>query len=303
MAKASRKTGARGARPQQAPAGSRPPAPPTPNWPVLGLAAVGLVLAGYLTGTAWSGGEAAFCEAGADCDVVLHSRWSELLGLPTSLWGFLTYAVLAGAALIKRRSRRWKALAAVSLFGVAYSLYLTYVSLFVLEAACPYCLTSLALLAAIFVVTLAQVSQVSHRVPWKPWLGASFGAAAVAVLAVHLVFYSGVTVNASANEDPWLRGLAVHLEEVGARMYGAFWCPACESQKALFGVSAKRIPYIECSPAGRSGPTATKCLAAGVRSYPTWVIKGQRHVGVLTPATLADRSGFAGVQKPQAEDG
>lgn len=303
MAKASKKRGTRGSRGPRQQQGTAAPGPPTPNWPVLGLAAVGLVLAGYLTGTAWSGGETAFCEAGADCDIVLHSRWSELLGLPTSLWGFLVYAVLAGAALIKRRSRRWKVLAAVSLFGVAYSLYLTYVSLYVLEAACPYCLTSLALLSAIFVVTLAQAPQVSHRVPWKPWLGASFGAAAVAVLAVHLVFYSGVTVNASANEDPWLRGLAVHLDDIEAKMYGAFWCPACESQKELFGASAKRIPYIECSPAGRSGPTASKCLAAGVRSYPTWVIKGQRHVGVLTPAALADRSGFAGVKTPQREGG
>lgn len=303
MAKASRKRGSRGPRQPRQQQAAATPGPPSPNWPVLGLAAVGLVLAGYLTGTAWSGGETAFCEAGADCDIVLHSRWSELLGLPTSLWGFFVYAVLAGAALIKRRSRRWKVLAAVSLFGVAYSLYLTYVSLFVLEAACPYCLTSLALLSAIFVVTLFQVPRISHRVPWKPWLGASFGAAAVAVLAVHLVFYAGGAVGASANEDPWLRGLAVHLEDVGAKMYGAFWCPACESQKELFGASAERIPYIECSPAGRSGPTATTCLAAGVRSYPTWVIKGQRHVGVLTPATLADRSGFDGVKTAQKEGG
>jgi len=297
VAKASRK---RGPRQQQAAAA---PGPPKPNWPVLGLAAVGLVLAGYLTGTAWSGGETAFCEAGDDCDIVLQSRWSELLGLPTSLWGFFVYVVLAGAALIKRRSRRWKVLAAVSLFGMAYSLYLTYISLFVLEAACPYCLTSLAILTAIFVVTLMQVPQVSHRVPWKPWLGASFGAAAVAVLAMHLVFYSGATVNASANEDPWLRGLAVHLDDIDAKMYGAFWCPACQSQMELFGASAERIPYIECSPGGRSAPTATKCLAAGVRSYPTWVIKGQRQVGVLTPATLADRSGFAGVKPAQKEGG
>ena len=143
------KKGGRGPR-QQAPAA--PSA--SPNWPVLALAVIGLVLAGYLTGTTWSGEKAAFCEAGADCDIVLHSRWSTLLGLPTSLWGFLVYAVLAGAAFIKRRSRRWKVLVTVSLFGVAYSVYLTAISVFRLEAACPYCLTSLGLLAAIFAVTL-----------------------------------------------------------------------------------------------------------------------------------------------------
>ncbi len=298
MGKASRKKGGRGPR-QQAPATP----PPSPDWPVLALAVVGLVLAGYLTGTTWSGEKAAFCEAGADCDIVLHSRWSTLLGLPTSLWGFLVYTVLAGAAFIKRRSQRWKVTAAVSLFGVAYSLYLTAISVFRLEAACPYCLTSLGLLAAILGVTLFQIPQASRRVAWRPWLVSSFMAAAVAVLAVHLIFYSGGTVVAAGKEDPWMKGLATHLEESGAKMYGAFWCPACESQKEMFGASAHRIPYIECSPAGRNGPTLSKCLAAGVRSYPTWIIKGQRHTGVLSPGALADRAGFAGIRTPERQGG
>ena len=301
MAKTSRKRGGRGGgpRPQQAAA----PAPASPNWPVLALAVVGLALAGYLTGTAWLGEKAAFCEAGADCDIVLHSRWSVLMGLPTSLWGFLTYAVIAAAAFGKRRSQRWKVTAAVSLFGVGYSVYLTAISLFRLEAACPYCLASLGLLAAILAVTLYQVPQVSRRVAWQPWLGSSFLAAGVAVVALHLIFYSGVTVGAAGKEDPWMRELAVHLEKSGVKMYGAFWCPACDSQKELFGTSAHRIPYVECSPAGRSGPVAATCLAAGVRSYPTWLIKGRRHTGVLTPATLADRAGFAGIKTPESEGG
>jgi uncharacterized membrane protein len=302
MAKASRKSGGRGPR-QPGTGAAAAAAPPGPNWPVLALAVIGLVLAGYLTGTTWSGEEAAFCEAGADCDIVLHSRWSTLLGLPTSLWGFFIYAVLACAALVKRRSRRWKLTAAVSLFGVAYSVYLTAISVFRLEAACPYCLTSLGLLAAILVVTLFQIPQVSRRVPWKPWLGASFTAAAVAVLALHLVFYSGATVSASGKEDPWLRGLTAHLEETGAKMYGAFWCPACANQKEQFGASAHRIPYVECSPGGRNAPTSSKCLAAGIRSYPTWIITGQRHTGVLSPGTLAERSGFAGIKTPAKEGG
>ena len=298
MGKASRKKGVRKPR-QQAPAAS----PPSPDWRVLALAVVGLVLAGYLTGTTWSGEKAAFCEAGADCDIVLNSHWSTLLGLPTSLWGFLVYAVLAGAAFIKRRSQRWKVLAAVSLFGVAYSLYLTGISVFRLEAACLYCLTSLGLLAVILGVTLFRIPQVSRRVAWRPWLASSFMAAAVAVLAVHLIFYSGSTVVAAGNEDPWMKGLATHLEESGAKMYGAFWCPACKSQKEMFGASAQRIPYVECSPAGRNGPTSSKCLAAGVRTYPTWIINGQRHTGVLSPGALADRTGFAGVKPPEREGG
>lgn len=298
MAKAPRNKGGRGA-------GQKTPAHPRPvlNWVAPALAAVGLLLTGYLTGVTWSGEKAALCEAGADCDIVLNSRWSMLLGLPTSLWGFLVYAVLAGASFVERRHTRWKLLAAVSLFGVAYSVYLTGVSVVRLEAACPYCLASLGLLAAIFVVTLFQIPPESRRFSWKPWLGASLGTAAVAVLAVHLVFYSGAAVMASAKEDPWMKALATHLEKTGVKMYGAFWCPACENQKEMFGASAARLPYVECSPAGRNGPTSSKCLAAGVRSYPTWTIEGQRHVGVLSPSELADRSRFPGVETPARDGG
>lgn len=37
------------------------------------------------------------------------------------------------------------------------------------------------------------------------------------------------------------------LEEKGAVFYGAFWCPHCQAQKALFGKSAKKLPYVECA--------------------------------------------------------
>ncbi len=86
----------------------RPTNAAVPNWPILILSLIGLGLTGYLTGVTWSGEHAAFCEAGADCDLVLNSRWSTLLGIPTSLWGFLTYAALLVTCFVKRSDTRWK---------------------------------------------------------------------------------------------------------------------------------------------------------------------------------------------------
>ena len=42
------------------------------------------------------------------------------------------------------------------------------------------------------------------------------------------------------------------------------------------------------------------CQQIGVRAYPTWVIKGQRHEGVLTLDRLAELSGFSpsGIYRP-----
>jgi uncharacterized membrane protein len=258
----------------------------TPNWPLFGLAVIGMILSAYLTYSAWQGQSVAGCTAGSGCDVVLSSRWSTLFGLPVSLWGFLAYAALAAIAWSKRADTQWKTAWLLSLFGVLYSLYLTSVSIFVLEATCPYCLTSLALMSAIFVtVTLQRPANLS-RFSWKPWLIKSVGAGLVMVLGLHL-YYSGYWGRAPQPEDPWVRGLAEHLTKSDAKFYGTYWCPHCQNQKELFGESAKRLPYVECSPGGQSAPQAAECKEKNVQSYPTWIIDGQRYSGTQSLDTLA----------------
>ena len=83
--------------------------------------------------------------------------------MPTSFWGFLTYALLAAIAWNKRTQAQWKTAWLVSLFGVLYSLYLTGISFYSLDAACPYCLTSLGLMSAIFAVRLVSAAKANVR--------------------------------------------------------------------------------------------------------------------------------------------
>ena len=63
-------------------------------------------------------------------------------------------------------------------------------------------------------------------------------------------------------------------------------------QKDLFGASADRLPYVECSPQGRGGPKASVCIKEKINSYPTWFIKGKRYQGVLKPDRLATLAGY-----------
>ncbi len=63
-------------------------------------------------------------------------------------------------------------------------------------------------------------------------------------------------------------------------------------QKDLFEASAERLPYIECSPTGRSGPLAPECSRMRIKSYPTWIIKGQKYTGILKPDRLASLTGY-----------
>jgi thiol-disulfide isomerase/thioredoxin len=97
----------------------------------------------------------------------------------------------------------------------------------------------------------------------------------------------------SGPENRYLTALAEHLTRTGARFYGAYWCPHCQHQKALFGPAAKKLPYTECSPHGGPGtPLATDCLSADIKRYRTWHIRDKPHAKMLTIAELAALSGF-----------
>ena len=87
----------------------------------------------------------------------------------------------------------------------------------------------------------------------------------VLIVLVAVTFW----LNKTPNEPGRLDVFASCLAQSGAKFYGAFWCPHCANQKALFGSSAKLLPYVECStPDGRS--RLQVCTDAGVTGYPTW---------------------------------
>ena len=280
---------------RQAKAVAEPPALRSiPNWPLLGLASIGMGLTIYLTASAWTGQEVAGCTAGSGCDAVLNSRWATLFGLPTSFWGLLAYATLGGISFIKRVDAHWKLAWIVSLFGVFYSVYLTSISFIKLDTACPYCLTSLALM-------LASLGTVSYQWPrelsgfsWGSWTLQTVPAGLILVLALHLNYAGIGGETTGVAEDPKLRALAEHLEKANIKFYGAFWCPHCDEQKAIFRSSAHRLPYVECSPRGQRAPQANICKVMSIRSYPTWIINGRRYSGKLSLKELAQHSRFNG---------
>jgi hypothetical protein len=93
-----------------------------------------------------------------------------------------------------------------------------------------------------------------------------------------------------ASSSSQQQALANHLKTRGAVFYGAWWCPACTQQKALFGKEAgARLPYVECTDASGSA----RCSAAGIRAFPTWDMPSKpRLVGVQSVEELARWSGF-----------
>jgi uncharacterized membrane protein/glutaredoxin len=264
---------------------------PRPNWPILALGLLGLALTVYLSWAASSGGGVQGCGVDSGCDAVLSSRWATLLGVPTSVWGLLAYGTLAAIAYGGRDGWRWTATWTMSFVGVLYSVYLTTVSVTLLGATCPYCLTSLGIMTALFVVSTIQRPAGMPGPAWRRLLLRVVPTAAVAITLLHLN-YVGVLGQPPAVEEPYTKALAQHLAASGAKMYGASWCPHCIEQKEMFGASARRLPYVECSTGPQGSRQSSACQAAGIRLYPTWIINGQRYQETMTPTRLAELTNF-----------
>src|SRR5687768_10260694 len=266
-------------------------APAGPNVPLLGLSLAGMAVAGYLTYTGWTGDRAAYCEAGGGCDIVQSSQWATFLGLPTALWGLLLYAGLTYIALrVRRPIVQWRRAWILAAIGWGVSVYLTAISVFVIRATCPYCLGSLGIFTGIMALLLWQRPDGIPRFVWPKWLLQTAIPAALVIGALHV---QASDRTARGPEDPYLRGLAERVADSGAVFYGASWCPHCQQQKAMFGASQDRLPYVECSPGGPRGAVASSCLRAGVQTYPTWVFAdGSRQTAVMSLRELADRVGY-----------
>ena len=86
------------------------------------------------------------------------------------------------------------------------------------------------------------------------------------LIIIGFLVYAGGTSGAPGKLD----GFAQCLKDKGVTFYGAFWCPHCQNQKALFGSSKKYLPYVECSTPDGQGQTEI-CKEKGIKNYPTWV--------------------------------
>ena len=108
-----------------------------------------------------------FCDFGANfnCDMVNRSIYSAIFGIPVALIGIFGYGVLLVLATLYRAKAEIPAILLIaSLVGLGFALYLTYVEAFVLAVWCILCLSSLALIATITVLSSVLVARRSHRV-------------------------------------------------------------------------------------------------------------------------------------------
>lgn len=108
------------------------------------------------------------CTIGS-CETVNTSRWSVFLGLPVAAWGLFFYLDVFVIAVVGTMPRFEDVplisvvLAAEAAIGVLFSAWLTYLELAVIHAICIWCITSAAIVTAIFLVSVADLRD--QRIP------------------------------------------------------------------------------------------------------------------------------------------
>jgi len=103
---------------------------------------------------------ASFCNFNTtfNCDVVNRSAYSEIAGIPVALVGLMAYLFMMGLCVFQKEKPETPALITfLGLAGLAFSLYLTYIEARVLGTWCVLCLTSLASITLIALLSALRV--------------------------------------------------------------------------------------------------------------------------------------------------
>lgn len=124
------------------------------------LSILGILDAAYLTYVKVI--EDGVCAVGGGCAIVNTSPYASLWGIPIAAIGGAAYVVMLVVLLLEERSDFFAInggliVFGLSLIGVLYSVYLTYLELYVIHAICPFCVISAVILVAMLVVSIMRL--------------------------------------------------------------------------------------------------------------------------------------------------
>jgi vitamin-K-epoxide reductase (warfarin-sensitive) len=120
------------------------------------LAVCGIVVSSMSLQHHYAKSKTEYCDIGENfnCDIVNRSEYSSIAGIPVALIGMLGYGALVGLTSVYRERRETPLLILGGAWiGLAFALYLTYIEGRVLGVWCILCLSSLALIGGIAVVS------------------------------------------------------------------------------------------------------------------------------------------------------
>jgi uncharacterized membrane protein len=137
-------------------------APPVNRMAIAVLALIGLLMSLYLTLHKFGFIGTLACGTGS-CDTVQTSPWAVFMGIPVPLMGVLGYLILLVLAIVglqpAHADNRKLGLLLFVLADIAllFTIYLTYLEAFVINAWCRWCLGSAAIVLLVWIFSLPEL--------------------------------------------------------------------------------------------------------------------------------------------------
>lgn len=105
----------------------------------------------------------------------------------------------------------------------------------------------------------------------------------VGIVALGIIL---ISIHSNANSGIVSASLAQCIGQ-HSKLYVQYGCPHCADQEAMFGGNLKYLNYTDCF----QQENRQQCINANITAVPTWIINGQRYLGVQSIPTLQNLTG------------
>ncbi|MEX2012966.1 MAG: vitamin K epoxide reductase family protein [Candidatus Levyibacteriota bacterium] len=225
---------------------------------------VGLGISIYLTYIHYANSQS-FCDLSetVSCDIVTTSIYSEVFGVPMSILGIGYFSVVLFMVLLRKTKAIFQPILLLTGFVLMPSFYLTGVEIFALDAFCPLCEASKALMLGIFLTSMVALGWKAKKTArmLAPVMIAGIAAAAV-------TFYAQTGVSTKEDYSSFIDS----LNQQNVIYYKSVKCSNCRRQEKLFGGAYTKLNSVECHPEGVN-PDPQLCLQKGIKKTPTFIME------------------------------
>jgi uncharacterized membrane protein len=125
------------------------------------LTVLGLLVSIYMTIYKLTNNNS-MCLGSGDCSTVNASKYSEVNGIPVAVIGVIGYLAILAVLYFENRNPFFKQNGALMIFGMAltgflFTVWLVYVEIALLNAICPFCVTSQVSMTLIFIIAVMRL--------------------------------------------------------------------------------------------------------------------------------------------------
>jgi len=131
------------------------------------VATIGIGVAGYIAIVEGSGGAPACVAGGGGCETVAESSYSHVAGINIAIFGIIGYVLILASAFLANDVGRFGGFL-VALGGFGFSVYLTYLEIWEIEAICQWCVGSAILMTILFILNATRLIGYAGTEPEPP---------------------------------------------------------------------------------------------------------------------------------------